>query len=150
MHSRRMLLISVLSIAIVLLLPRDASAQAPRLECPPPGPEREPSGWQVVSRALSQDRLAWFRRKYSLTNVKPADLRRLTEARSSSICARLNAYYDKSIFGTHRFRRSYYRADEFYFAAFIDTRKPASGTRLHSHFALFDSQLRLRATLAPK
>jgi hypothetical protein len=113
-------------------------------------PAMDPSGARPVARALTESRLAWFRRAHDLTRVNAKRLRPLTGRLDGAICEQLNAYYAGSMYSTSPWRRSYYMVDGFYFASFVDTTDPIVRRVQISHFAMFDDSLKLRAILSPK
>jgi hypothetical protein len=127
---------------------RSTSAQPTSAHKACPAVDR--SGARQVIRALSQDRLAWFRRKYSLTSVSPKHLRLLIDARNSDVCSRLNAFYANGMYSKPPWNHSYYTADGYYFASFIDKTNPKTGIPRMAHFAVFDGSMRLIARLSPK
>lgn len=140
-----------LALAISLtLVALPGTGQAQRTGAPRECPAVDPSGSRQVMRAMTQERLAWFRRKYGLTGVNVTHFRVLTDQNNAPICAKLNAYYAKSIFSKAPWKRSYYALDGIYFASFIDTTNPKTGPVHLSHFAVFDGALHLTATLSPR
>lgn len=96
-----------------------------------------------VFRALSMERMAEFREEHGLTRVNARNLKPLRSHRSAAVCQKLNAYYATSMFARAPWERTYFEADGFYFASFVDLTNPNPGSRRRGHFAIFDASLRL-------
>lgn len=141
-----------LMVTTLLLFPAGAQAQGgpSHPKTPSVCPDANRATARPVFRALTEERLAWFRRTHGLTQVDAKQLRPLTEARSSEVCQRLNAYYATSMFGREPWKRTYFQAGGFYFASFVDTTDPTQGRPRISHFAVFDGSLKLLGILSPK
>ena len=121
---------------------------------PPPAavgcPGNHQATGRIVWKALAEERLGWFRKKYGLEHLRPRQLRALADGRNDVACTALNKFYETSFYMNPRFKRTYFRAGSYYFASFVDSSDPKKGRVHMNHFALFDAEFRLVATLKPK
>jgi hypothetical protein len=124
-----------------------AAAQASSAEASTLCPAGSPSTARPVFRALSQERLGWFRRMYGLNEVEPRSLR---PVQNPEACVQLSRLLQNSVYGQAPWAPAYYQAGGFYFIALRDTTDPRQGRRKVDHFFVYDASLRPIAHLAPR
>lgn len=134
-----MFVVMVLAGTAPLTAQRAPARAADSVICPPTGR----ATITPVFRALSLEHMAEFRKEHGLTRVNARNLKPLRSHRSANVCQKLNAYYATSMFARAPWERTYFEADGFYFASFVDLSNPNIGSRRPGHFAIFDASLRL-------
>lgn len=115
-----------------------------------PCPSTNPIAGSTALKVFAPGRFKWFKAQHGLQSIRNKDIRVLKDSPDAAICAQLNAGFARGFFDRPSTSRTYFEANGYYLAVFVDRRDRETNELWPPQLVVLDKTIGVVAKIVPK